>query len=200
MQAVVLRGNKNVGAVVDDELERRSQPRSEFTRRAEHAPGVARLVAVLQQGHAGSGEFLGGGKHSGCVGETRGLPRLRLLNKLGLRRRSRPQRLKPSWSSALTARLKSCPSQSLRAAEFSAARTRGKPRLYGYGAFFAKNLSMNPVSKLPARNSGSAKICRCSGIVVWIPSTINISRARLMREIASLPSLPRTTSLAISES
>ena len=32
--------------------------------------------------------------------------------------------------------------------------------------FLARNLSMNPVSKFPALKSGSAKIFRCSGIVV----------------------------------
>ncbi len=55
--------------------------------------------------------------------------------------------------------------------------------------FFARNRSMNPVSKFPARKSGSARIFRCSGIVVYMPSTINISSARAMREMASSRSL-----------
>src|SRR5271166_1167255 len=60
--------------------------------------------------------------------------------------------------------------------------------------------SMNFVSKLPARKSGSAMMRRCSGMLVKMPSTTNISKARDMREIASARSRPRTTSLAISES
>src|ERR1700693_611436 len=66
--------------------------------------------------------------------------------------------------------------------------------------FFARNRSMNPVSKLPARKSRSARILRCSGIDVNTPSTINISSARVIRETASLRSLPRTISLLIRES
>src|SRR6202007_713278 len=66
--------------------------------------------------------------------------------------------------------------------------------------FFAKNRSMIPVSNFPARKSGSARIFRCSGIVVYTPSTINISSARAMREHASSRSFARTISLAISES
>ena len=42
--------------------------------------------------------------------------------------------------------------------------------------FLARNLSMNDVSVCPARNSGSARIFRCSGIVVYTPSTMNISK------------------------
>ena len=69
-----------------------------------------------------------------------------------------------------------------------------------YFPFFARNLSINPVSNFPDRKSSSARIFRCSGIVVYTPSTINISSARDMREIASLRSLPRTISFAIRES
>src|ERR1700758_326010 len=66
--------------------------------------------------------------------------------------------------------------------------------------FFARKRSMKPVSILPARKSGSAKIFRCSGMVVYTPSTMNISSARAMRDIASFLSLARTISLAIRES
>src|ERR1019366_10803652 len=71
MKAVILRSQAEVGAVVHDELDARSEPRPKFTRLLEHLPGVPRLVAVLQQGAAGSSEFLGGGEHSGNVGKTR---------------------------------------------------------------------------------------------------------------------------------
>src|ERR1019366_10734154 len=43
----------------------------EFTGLVEHLPGVARLVAVLQQGAAGGSEFLGRSEHYPGVWETR---------------------------------------------------------------------------------------------------------------------------------
>src|ERR1700757_250504 len=65
------------------------------------------------------------------------------------------------------------------------------PCLRGEIAFYfaaiagcARKRSMNLVSKLPARKSGSRMMRRCSGIVVKIPSTTNISSARDMRAMA----------------
>src|SRR5262249_44276719 len=60
--------------------------------------------------------------------------------------------------------------------------------------------SMNDVLSLPATNSGSFRIRRCSGIVVLIPSITVISSVRFMRAIASCRSRPWTMIFAISES
>jgi len=47
------------------------------------------------------------------------------------------------------------------------------------------NRSMNDVLRFPAWKSGSARILRCMGIVVLMPSITVISRVRRMRAIAS---------------
>ena len=50
-----------------------SEARPEFTRLVYHLPGIARLVAVLQQSAAGGSERFGGGEHFSGVGETVGV-------------------------------------------------------------------------------------------------------------------------------
>src|SRR5216684_1973686 len=70
MQAVILRGQAEVGAIIHDELDVRSETRPEFPCLVEYLPGVARFVPILEQRDSGGGEFLGGGEHSG-VGKTR---------------------------------------------------------------------------------------------------------------------------------
>ncbi len=71
MQPIEACGQAEVGAVVHDELDACTHPRSEFTGLIEHLSAAAGLVAVLEQRAAGSREFLGSGKHFGSVGETR---------------------------------------------------------------------------------------------------------------------------------
>src|ERR1035441_10522249 len=73
MKTVESSGQAEVGAVVHDELDARSQPRPEFTSLLEHAPGVSRLVAVLQQCAARGGEFIGRSKHRPGVWKQRGV-------------------------------------------------------------------------------------------------------------------------------
>ena len=68
------------------------------------------------------------------------------------------------------------------------------------GRWRAKKRSMNDVLSLPATNSGSFRIRRCSGIVVLMPSMTVISSVRRMRAIASWRSRPWTMILAIIES
>src|ERR1700675_779093 len=71
MQTVEASGQTKIGAVVHDEPDTRCEARSEFAGLFEYAPGVAGLVAILEQGAASGGESLGGREHSGSVGETR---------------------------------------------------------------------------------------------------------------------------------
>ena len=59
---------------------------------------------------------------------------------------------------------------------------------------------MNDVPSRPAMKSGSARIFRCSGIDVLMPSMTVISSVRRMRAIASWRSRPWTMILAIIES
>src|SRR6185295_2598134 len=68
------------------------------------------------------------------------------------------------------------------------------------GWFRRRNRSMKQVESRPATNSGSRTIFRCSGIVVWIPSTTKKSRARDIRAIASGRVRSWTISFATSES
>jgi hypothetical protein len=70
MEAVEASRQAQVGAVVHDELDAWSEPRPEFASLGEHLPGVARLVAVLEQCAAGGREFFGGGEHGIDVWET----------------------------------------------------------------------------------------------------------------------------------
>jgi hypothetical protein len=73
MQAVETGGQAEVGAVVHDELDAWSEARPKFTRLVEHLPGVARFVAVLEQGAASGSEFFRGGEQSGVLTETGGI-------------------------------------------------------------------------------------------------------------------------------
>ena len=59
---------------------------------------------------------------------------------------------------------------------------------------------MKAVLRRPATKSGSARILRCSGIEVLMPSMTVISSVRRMRAIASCRSRPCTMILAIIES
>jgi hypothetical protein len=70
VHAIETRSDAEVGAVVHDERHARSQPRSKFAGFVEHAPSVARFVAVLQQGTPSRGEFFSGGEHSGGIRKT----------------------------------------------------------------------------------------------------------------------------------
>src|SRR5262249_60765802 len=60
--------------------------------------------------------------------------------------------------------------------------------------------SMNDVLSLPATNSGSFRMRRCSGTVVLIPSMTLISSVRFIRAIASCRSRPWTITFAMRES
>ncbi|MNY70298.1 hypothetical protein D3C86_2084090 [compost metagenome] len=59
---------------------------------------------------------------------------------------------------------------------------------------------MKWVVRSPATKAGWSRIERWRGIVVGTPSTIISLRARFMRAIASLRSLPQVTTFAIIES
>ncbi len=52
--------------------------------------------------------------------------------------------------------------------------------VYAAGAWLWR-LARNDVSNLPARKRSSCRISSCSGMVVWMPSTINMLKARRMR-------------------
>src|SRR5216684_2827258 len=65
--------------------------------------------------------------------------------------------------------------------------SRGRTRRFNvYFPFVPSNLSMKWVLNFPAANSGSARIRRCKGIEVLMPSMTNISSALFIRPIASL--------------
>ena len=65
---------------------------------------------------------------------------------------------------------------------------------------FGTKRSMNAVPSRPATKSGSARILRCRGTVVLMPSMTVISSVRRMRAIASCRSRPWAMILASSES
>src|SRR6202051_2596142 len=70
VQAVKPGGEAEGGAGVDDELDVCPQTRPEFARLGELLPGVARLVAILEQRNPGGSEFFRRRKHFGGISET----------------------------------------------------------------------------------------------------------------------------------
>src|SRR5271167_246597 len=67
MQPIKTSYQTEIGAVVHDELDAWPEARPQFASLIEHAPGAARLIAVLEQGTARSHQSVRRRKHSGSI-------------------------------------------------------------------------------------------------------------------------------------
>jgi len=70
VQAVEIGGQADIGAVIHDELDACAEARSQFASVAEHLASIVGLVAILQQGAAGGGKFLGRAEQFASVGKA----------------------------------------------------------------------------------------------------------------------------------
>src|SRR5579883_3491015 len=185
MHPIEIRRQAKIGAVIHDQAHFPPDAGLQFPRIFQDLPRRFLLIAVLQEPYSGGPQLLRPGKQGCATGKESGIEDGIETRKWG----DQSQRIR---------RIDLAANLSIRGARAPSGKGFGP---YAAGSsFFARNRSMNPVSNFPARNSGSARIRRCRGMVVKIPSTMNISSARAIRWQASPRSLPRTTSLAISES